>query len=305
MVEETDGPASVTGASQSEDRVRRPFPEVVYSSEAQLRKPGRVLRQILADLAASTEQARWLFLADLRAQHRRSLLGYLWILLPPLATMLTWVFLSHVGLITVRSTETPYPLYVLIGTMLWQLFIDAVNCPLNQAEKFTHLLTRVRLPSEVLLLGGLTNVLMDFGVRLLLLIIILAVFRFPVTGTALLVPMGMLALLILGLAVGTFLTPVGLLYRDVQRGISIVASLWFFITPVVYPMPTEGRAAWLMPLNPVTPLLMTTRELLTTGRVTQPLAFMLVTALSVILLIGAVVLYRVSLPHLVSRTPSR
>jgi lipopolysaccharide transport system permease protein len=281
------------------------LPEVVYSGEAQFRRPGKVVRQMAADFTASVEQARWLFVADLRAQHRRSALGYLWVVLPPLATMLTWVFLSDVGIITVRSTQTPYPVYVLTGTMLWQLFIDTLNCPLNQAEKFKHLLTRVRLPSESLLLGGLASVFFDFLVRMLLVFLALLMFRQPVTAMMLLTPVGVLALVLLGLAIGTLLTPIGLLYRDVQRTMGILTGLWFFVTPVVYPMPSEGRAAWLMGLNPVTPLLIATREMMTTGHISQPGGFLLVTGASAFMLVVASVLYRVSLPHLVSRIPSR
>ncbi len=44
-------------------------------------------------------------------------------------------------------------------------------------------------------------------------------------------------LILLGLAIGLLLTPVGLLYTDIAAGLVIFTQVWFFATPVVYPAP--------------------------------------------------------------------
>jgi lipopolysaccharide transport system permease protein len=76
------------------------------------------------------------------------------------------------------------------------------------------------------------------------------------------------------------LSPLGALYQDVGRGLTVLVSVWFFLTPVVYPVPTEGTLSWLVRLNPVTPLLVTTRELATTGVVSNPLGFWVASGLA-------------------------
>ncbi|HEY0257850.1 MAG TPA: hypothetical protein VGC39_10435, partial [Candidatus Methylacidiphilales bacterium] len=87
--------------------------ETIYSSESQLRSPRRFLRETMMDLRASREVAWRLFLRNLRSQYRQSVLGYLWILLPPLATMLLWVYLNWTKTVAIGRTDIPYPIYVL------------------------------------------------------------------------------------------------------------------------------------------------------------------------------------------------
>src|SRR5688572_18986408 len=106
--------------------------EVVYSADSQLRSPGRLVSDLWTDLRVSPSVAWRLFLHSLRANYRQSRLGYVWLLLPPLATTATWVYLSSIRVLDVGPTETPYTVYVLTGTILWQVFAEALQSPLQQ-----------------------------------------------------------------------------------------------------------------------------------------------------------------------------
>jgi lipopolysaccharide transport system permease protein len=278
--------------------------EVVYSAESQLRSPARFAADTWSDLRVSPRLAWRLFLHALRANYRRSWLGYFWLLAPPLATTATWVYLNSVRILDVGPTETPYTVYVLTGTTLWQVFADTVNSPLLQLSNARAILTRSRVPHEALLLAGLIEVLFNFAVRLLVLLPVLAWFapRLSLTPSALvLAPFGVAALLLLGFALGLLLTPVGLLYQDVPRGLALAVGFWFFLTPVIYPRPAAGRAALLMNLNPVAPLLEATRGWLTTGRTAAAREFLFVAALTLPALMAAWLLQRLARPHIIAR----
>lgn len=278
--------------------------EVVYSAESQLRSPARFVADAWADLRVSPRLAWRLFLHTLRASYRRSWLGYLWLLAPPLATTATWVFLNAARVLNVGPTETPYAVYVLSGTMLWQVFADAINSPLQQLSTARAILTRSRVPHEALLLAGVIEVLFNFSVRLLVLLPVLVWFRphLSLTPAALLLaPLGVAALLLLGFALGLLLTPFGLLYQDVSRGLALAVGFWFFLTPVIYPWPSGGRAALLAKLNPVAPLLDATRGWLTTGRTAFAREFLFVAALTLPVLLTAWLLQRLARPHIIAR----
>ena len=105
---------------------------VVYTADPQLRRPEQFVRSMIADLFASRELAWRLLLRNIQSQYRRSLLGYLWALLPPLVSTLVWVFLRGARIFNVGETDIPYPAYVLVGTLLWQSFVEALNSPLRQ-----------------------------------------------------------------------------------------------------------------------------------------------------------------------------
>ena len=60
-----------------------------------------------------------MFVRDTKAAYRQSLLGYLWIILPPGANTLVWVFLNSQNIVKIDSGAVPYALFVLTGTVLW------------------------------------------------------------------------------------------------------------------------------------------------------------------------------------------
>jgi lipopolysaccharide transport system permease protein len=253
------------------------------------------------DTLAGRELAWRLFVRDVSAQHRQSLLGYLWLLVPPLITMSIWVLLRSQGIIGIGETEIPYPVYVLTGLVIWEAFKGALNSPSTMIDQSSSLLPKVNFPREALLIAGLGHVGLGLAVRLLLLVLVFLWFRMPVSATVLLAPLGLIAVISLGYGIGLLLVPAGMLFRDVGRALTAGIGLWFFLTPVVYPAPTGRTALYINRLNPVSPLLIGTREMLTTGSVTRPADFALAGAVAVLLFVLGWVLFRLATPHLVAR----
>jgi len=275
--------------------------EVVYTPESQLRHPRQLVCSMMRDLLASRELAWRLFVRNVSARYRQSLLGYAWAFLPPIVTTLTFVFLNSQQILNAGATDIPYPAYVMVGTLLWQGFVDALNSPIRLITSSKSMLAKINFPREALILAGLGEVLFNFAIRLILLLVVFVWFRIAVPPTVLLVPVGVLALMALGLMFGILLSPLAVLYQDVQQGLAIIISLWFFVTPVVYTPPTTWPASLLTEANPVSPLLSTTRELLTTGVVSQPSSFLLITGVTLGLMLLGWVLYRLAMPHLIER----
>ncbi len=277
------------------------LPEVVYTPESQLRRPRQLVRSMVIDLLASRELAWRLLVRNISAQYRQSLLGYLWAFLPPVVTTLVWVFLNSQQILNVGATDIPYPAYVMVGTLLWQGFVEALNSPIKLITSSRSMLAKINFPREALILAGLGEVLFNFAIRLVLMLVVFLWFRIAVPPTVLLAPVGILALMALGLMIGLLLAPLGMLYGDIQRGLTIITTLWFYVTPVVYPPPTTWPASQLAQINPVSQLLLTTRELLTSGTVSQPGGFLLITGITFGLMLVGWVLYRVAMPHLIAR----
>ena len=279
---------------------------VLNAAGSELRFLRRFVDSIWSDLRVSPAVAWRLFRRSLQASYRQSWLGYFWLLVPPLATTATWIYLNAAGILKVGQTELPYPLFVLTGIVLWQVFADALQSPLQQLTSARSILTKSRIPHEALLLAGVIEVLFNFAVRLLVLLPVFIWFRSSwnmkfLVPAVLLTPFGIFALLLLGFSIGLLLTPLGLLYQDVQRGLNLFAVFWFFLTPVIYPPITSGKTFSLLSLNPVTPLLDTTRQWLTSGLVTVPREFVFVVTLTVPILLFAWVLHRLARPHVVAR----
>ena len=108
----------------------------------------------------------------------------------------------------------------------------------------------------------------------------------------LLAPVAILALVFFGLSIGVFLTPIGMLYSDIQKGLQIVFQFLIFMLPVIYPLSKSGMVHTINVLNPVTPLLMNARNWLTNGEVYELNQFILVSSLSVVMLLFSILIYR-------------
>lgn len=277
------------------------LPEVTYGPEPLLRNPLRLLREMGADLLRSRELAWRLFVRDISAKYRQSVLGYVWAFLPPIAATATFVFLRSTGVFEMGETAIPYAAFALIGMVLWQTFVDAMQVPIRSITAAKPMLAKINFPREAILLAALGEVLFNFLIRAVLLLVTFLWFQILPPSTAILFPVGVAAVIALGFMFGVILTPLGLLYNDVAQGLTLGTTFWLFITPVLYPAPQDGLATLLNQFNPVSPLVTTSREWLTTGAATQLPFFLGVFGASLILLLGGWLLYRLALPHLIAR----
>jgi lipopolysaccharide transport system permease protein len=269
--------------------------ETIYNAARELRRPSRFLGAAAGDLRSALPIAWRLFRSNVRVRYRRSWFGYVWLLLPALGTALLAGFIQSRRIVSFAATDLPYPLFVLAGIVLWQIFVEALNAPLQQLGAGRQLVTRSRVPHEALILAGLLELVLNAAIRLIVLAAALLYFRLQVGPEILLVPLGMAALALLGLAIGLLLAPFGLLYDDVGRALGLVLGFGMFVTPVFYPIPA---GSWLR-FNPVAPLLETARHWIAGGAAAP--GFLPVTAGAALLLVFAWLFYRLARPHFVTR----
>jgi lipopolysaccharide transport system permease protein len=273
----------------------------VYTPEPLLRHPAIMIREIWRNVLAGRELAWLLFVRDVKAQYRQTFLGYVWAFLPPLVASFTFIFLQSQGIVQIEGTDIPYAPFVLIGTLLWQVFVDAMASPSKVLVEAKEMLTKINFPRETILMTGLYMVLLNFLIRLILLAGVMFWWGIqPGVGLLLFIP-AMAALMLCGFAVGLAVSPVGGLYGDISRAIPIVAGFWMLLTPVVYPARTEGLAGIFSRWNPVSPLITTARESLTGLPFTLLPEFLVIAILSVIVVIAGVIGFHIAMPHLIER----
>ena len=278
---------------------------VIYTSQSRLRHPVRLLGQMAADLKRSRELAWRLLVRNIKAQYRQTVLGYLWAFLPPILMTVTFVFLNSQKIINIQSTKIPYPVYVLIGTLLWQGFVDALNSQIRLVTQSKSMLIKINFPREALILAATGEVLFNFFIRLLLFGAVFVWFKIPLQPAILLAPLGIFSIILFGVMIGVTLTPLAILYKDIERGLLLITSLWFFLTPVVYPPPSSWPASVLAKCNPVSPLIICTREWITTGMPADNIiSFICVTLVTLVALCIGWVLYKLAMPHLIARIGS-
>jgi lipopolysaccharide transport system permease protein len=253
------------------------------------------------DLAFGRELAWRLAVRDISAQYRQAFLGILWAFILPLANTAAWIFLNSTGIVVVADTALPYPVYVFTGTMLWAIFMDALNAPLQQVTAAKSMLAKLNFPREALIVSGIYQTLFNAGIKIALLVGALVLLGINPGWGLLLFPCGIFSLVLVGTAVGLLITPVGILYSDVGRALPLLMQFLMFITPVVFPMPKSGLAATLFSINPLTPVILSARDWLT-GFTPEYLGYYLLVNLAAVALLHVVwVIYRLAMPILIER----
>ena len=274
---------------------------VVYSPDSRIRKPRQLFSDMWDGLWRSQELAWRLTVRDISAHYRQSLLGYFWAFVPPIAASMIFIMLNHEGVFNVKEMQISYAAYVLVGTVLWQTFIESVNMPLKVVVGAKSTLAKINFPYEALILSAIGQVLFSFSIKMLIIVGVFIFLDVPVTWGLPLALLASFMLILLGIAIGAMITPIAVLFTDFSFGLMTMLHLWFFLTPVVYPPPDSFPFSLVATLNPVGPILVGARDLATTGAIENLVAFMIVTAVALVALLLIWIVFRLSIPILIER----
>lgn len=273
----------------------------INSAESSLRHPDRALRAWRAELRLAVPLGLALAKRDIQAKYRQTLFGYIWAVLPTMATALTFIFLSDAKLLNTGETQIPYPVYAFYGALFWQLFSIAVLSPIELAHASKAILSKLQFPREALLIAAFLLVLFDLAIKLCMMLIVMAAFGvWPDTGVWLF-PLIVLITIVLGMATGVLLIPFNLIFNDVRMAVVLVLSFMVLITPVGFVAPQEGVIAFLIELNPLSILVDAGRASLTSLPLPDISAWGGVGLIALLAIVVAVPLYHVALPIVVER----
>ena len=273
----------------------------IYSPEPVLGHPMAMAASITRDILAGRELAWRLFIRDVSALYRQTFLGYIWAFLPPLVGSLTFIFLNSQGIVNIDTGGIPYPAFAMMGTLLWQVFVDSITSPINALNGARPMLAKINFPREAILMGGLYMVLFNFLIRLVLLVGVMIYWKVTPSMSLLFFPVAVMGILLGGFCIGLALTPLAGFYGDIGRAVPMVAGFWMLLTPVVYPARTEGLAGILATWNPVSPLITSAREALTGLPLSHLPAFFTVIACAFVLTFLGLIGFRIAMPHLIAR----
>ena len=256
----------------------------------------------MQDIWNSRFLSRQLAERDIKAQYRQSFLGIIWAFITPLLTAAVWIFLNLSGTVKVTDTGIPYPVYVFSGTLLWSIITDAINSPSQSTNGARGLLSKVNFPKEALIISGIYKLLFNSAVKIGLLVVFVFLFGLGFHWSLMLLPVTILGAVLFGTTIGLFITPIGMLYTDVSKIISMGFRFLMFITPVLYAIPPGGIMKTVMEWNPMTALILTGRDMIT-GREPQFLGYYLVIlAVCIPLFFFGLLSYRISIPIIVERS---
>lgn len=210
------------------------------------------------------ELVRFLVVRELKIRYAQTVLGMLWMLFQPLGLMLVFIFAFR----DLVATEpgVPYPVYALGGLTLWTFVSGTVLRGANSLVANGDLYLKASCPRLLIPLSTVLAGLADLAIGLLLLVGLSAGYGVLPTWRWVVVPAVVLHAVLLALGLSLFLAAVNVRFRDVRAGLPLVVQLWLFISPVGYPLRTQGQP-WvtLVGLNPLTGIVQSFRWAATGG----------------------------------------
>jgi len=170
---------------------------------------------------------------DIKLRYKQTALGVAWVIIQPLlaAGILTVVF----GIVAQLGSRGSVPTFVLIyaGQLGWGLFVNTLTKASGSMVGNAHLVSKVYFPRLALPISTIFANLIDFGVALLLMIPMIAIWGKPGTGIFML-PVCMVILLMLAIGIGLTFSALMVSYRDVQFVLPVMVQLFMYASPVMY-----------------------------------------------------------------------
>lgn len=275
--------------------------KTVYTPLSPLQHPLQLVGEILRDCWSSRDLISTLFMRDLKAQFRQSFLGYAWLIIPPLANAGVWYLLNSQRLINVETT-VPYPVFVLVGSMLWVAFSATLLAPSDVIFQNREVFVKLNVPVEAFILAGTARAVFNLFVTLVIILPLLLLQSVSFGWSALLFPLAAVTVLLPAFSLGMLLAPIGALYTDFRNAITPLLGLMMFTLPIVFPVPSEpGIIGDIIRCNPLTPAFALSRDVLLSGDFHWMIPALLCSAVSMVLLLMTFIGLRVAKPHIIAR----
>ncbi len=192
---------------------------------------------------------RTLVTKDFKLKYRRSVLGVLWSVLNPLLMM---VVLSAVFSFMFRFTIENFPLYLILGTILFNLMADSTSAAMYSITGAAPLIKKIRIEKLIFPLESVVFQIVNFVISLVAVVLVMLYFRITPTLNLLALPLLIFYVLVFSLGLGMLLAALAVFFRDVMHLWGVVITAWTYATPLFYPVDMlDGWMQTVMSFNPM------------------------------------------------------
>ena len=203
---------------------------------------------------------------DLRQKYHKSILGWVWAMMEPLALTLTFLLIYEI----MATDPAPYrPLSIMTGILFWYFFITILKKGTTFLESNVRLIQKISLPREIFLLSVCGFALATLLLNSLSLVPFMVYYELVPTAQILLLPVVILAIAVLALGISMITSVLHAKLRDTGQVVNVTTRVGFYFTPVFYTMemiadsriPAEYISAYLV-VNPVAVYLSVIRSMI-------------------------------------------
>lgn len=201
---------------------------------------------------------------DFVSRYKQTILGPAWAIIQPLLTtvVFTFIFGNVAGLADCGAVPTF--LFYMCGNIAWQFFSGCLTGTANTFVANRGIMGKVYFPRLCMPVSTALSHLIGYGIQAAMFLMFLIIFLFipqyhiGVNAYALLAPVLILQMALLGMGCGIIISAATTKYRDLQFLVGFGVSLWMYGTPVAYSMSLFQGSAVLRLIsraNPMSPII--------------------------------------------------
>jgi ABC-type polysaccharide/polyol phosphate export permease len=187
----------------------------------------------------------------LRGQYKQSVLGYAWAFVNPLSQMIILSFVFSTILGAGSQNGVPFPLFLFVGLVPWLFFAAALSAGTDSVVGAASLVTKVYFPRDVLPTAAVLTKLVDLLFGMVILAMLMIYYGRAPEATSYWFPMLFAIHMLFTLGLTYPLAALNLYYHDVRFLVGVVLTMWFYLTPVLYPTSrVPPKYQWIFDINP-------------------------------------------------------
>jgi len=272
-------------------------------------KPDNALRNGIwggiKDIVKEILDNRWLtwqlFRRDFVTLYKQSLLGIFWVFILPLVTVGTFILLNQSGILSIGTLSLPYPVFALFGISLWQLFSTGLLSGANSLVRAGELLVKINFSRKSLVLASLGQSIVSFLFQFGLLILLIIIYKVPISVNAIYLPLMVLPLMLLTTGLALVLALLNGVIRDVGAVLPMGINFLLLLTPILYKTPESGWLSTLTAYNPLYYLLVEPRNIFFTGEMIHPQYYFVSVGISLLVFVCATFAFHITEARIAER----
>ncbi len=210
---------------------------------------------------------RQLVITDFKLRYQGSALGYVWSLLRPLFLFII-LYLVFDKIFNAGASIPHYPVYLLLGIILWNYFGEVTNGGVTAIVAKGDLLRKLNFPKYVIVLAGSFSAFINLMINFIVVAIFMVLNGVTLHWSALLLPLPLIELFIFSIGVAFLLSALFVKFRDINYIWEIIMQAAFYATPILYSLSFVINkslfAAQILMLNPVAQIIQDSRYVLIT-----------------------------------------
>ena len=214
---------------------------------------------------------------EIEGRYKGSYLGVLWSFITPVVMLLVYTFVFGVVFKARWPHErggdslAEFAVVMFSGQLAFQAFAEPVGRAASLIIGVPNFVKKVVFPLQILPVTVVGAALYHVGIGLLIALVASLIIYQSVPWTAVLLPLSLLPLAMLGLGLTWFIAALGVYLRDIGYVVGVVLQVLFFATPIFYPITAiPEQYQGLMSLNPLTSMVGLVRNHLIMGVVCDP-----------------------------------